>query len=93
MGSWAHLASEIDIRPKFPSASDLSFIQVCSTFDVMSFTGVFAYLLRQKLSLFNIFVFIRFFIGNYRPFTEVEPINYTAITYIPEVCGFTRPIY
>ena len=39
VGSWAHLASEIDIVPKEPSPTDLSFFQPSATFKVTNFSG------------------------------------------------------
>ena len=39
VGSWAHLASEIDIRPKEDGAADMRFFQTSSVFDVISFGG------------------------------------------------------
>lgn len=39
VGSWAHLASEIDIKPKEDGAADMRFFQPSSVFDVISFGG------------------------------------------------------
>ncbi|XP_075239731.1 neuronal acetylcholine receptor subunit alpha-2-like isoform X2 [Convolutriloba macropyga] len=41
VGSWAHLASEIDIVPKEPSPTDLSFFQPSATFKVTNFSAFY----------------------------------------------------
>ncbi|XP_063713890.1 neuronal acetylcholine receptor subunit alpha-4-like [Symsagittifera roscoffensis] len=41
VGSWAHLASEIDIIPKAPSPADLSFFQPSATFEVTNFSAFY----------------------------------------------------
>ncbi|XP_075262044.1 neuronal acetylcholine receptor subunit eat-2-like isoform X2 [Convolutriloba macropyga] len=41
VGSWAHFASEIDIRPKEEGAADMKFFQPSSVFDVENFEGAY----------------------------------------------------